>query len=106
MARKKKKSAKSVKSVKRKAIGIPELNGYSLGQSIYCLRYPDKILIRGSIYAIFKTKTHEFVELVDDITGQFRAALIEDIIENPTRKQINSANSKIAFKMRKLKDKK
>ena len=48
----------------------------------------------------------EIAEFVDEITGQFRATLLDDIIENPTRGQINSANNRIATKLRKSKEKK
>ncbi len=89
-----------------KKIGLETLSGFIVGQAIYCLRFPDKLLARGKIRHLFKTETHEFAEFVDEITGQFRATLLEDIILEPTRKQINAANSKIAFKIKKSKDKK
>lgn len=101
---KKRKSKK--KKEDKKIVGLQELSGYSVGQLIYCFRYPDKLLVRGKIKNLFKTDTHEFADVVDEITGQFRAALLEDIIENPTKSQVNSANTKIATKIRKSKEKK
>jgi len=72
---------------------------------IYCFRYPDKILSRGKIKKLFNVNSVEFAEFVDEITGQFRACLLSDVIENPTRSQINSANLKIASKIRRSKEK-
>ena len=96
---------KKVKKPEKK-IGLDSLSGFEIDQHIYCLRYPDKLLARGKIRHLFKTETHEFAEFVDEITGQFRATLLEDIILEPTRKQINAANSKIAMKIKRSKDKK
>ena len=90
----------------KKKIGLDSLGGFTVGQHIYCLRYPDHILCRGPIRHLFKTKTHEFAEFIDEITGQFRITLLADIILEPTRKQINSANSRIATKIKKYEKKK
>lgn len=92
--------------IKEKPRGVPSLSGFEVGQSIYCLRYPDRALARGVIKFLFKTKDDEFAEFVDDITGQFRATLLSDIIDEPTRSQINSANTKISTKIKKSEIKK
>ena len=99
------KRKKAVKIPKKK-IGLDELSGFSVGQFIYCFRHPDKLLARGEIKVLLKTKEGEFAEFVDEITGQFRITLIDDIIIEPSRRQINSANSKISTKIAKLKNKK
>jgi len=92
--------------IPEKKIGVDELSGFTIGQSIYCFRHPDKILARGEIRILLKTKAGELAEFVDEITGQFRATMLDDIIANPTRSQINSANLKIATKIRKSKENK
>ncbi len=76
--------------------GLPELDGYKLEDFIYCYRYPDKSIARGYITGLFSTSTGKFIEFVDQISGQFRVSLLEDIIANLTVKHINSANSKLA----------
>jgi len=95
---------KKVKIEKRKA-GLEELGGYKPGDFIYCLRIPDESLSRGNITYLFKTEEGEFAEFIDEITGQFRAAFLRDIIEKPTRSQINSANNKIASKIKRSQEK-
>ncbi len=107
MPRKKTKSrsSKPKQKLKEKSNGIEELLGFKIGDFIYCFRYPDKVLCRGFIKKLFDVEGNQFAEFVDEITGQFRISLLSEIIENPTRSQINSANSKIAFKVRKSKEK-
>lgn len=102
----KEKKEKKRKKVEKKKRGLEQLGSYSVGQYIYCSRVPDKALARGFILHLFKTAENEFAEIVDEISGQFRATLLEDIIDNPTRSQINSANGKIASKIKRSKDKK
>tara|TARA_A100001015_G_scaffold244999_1_gene280796 strand:- start:285 stop:593 length:309 start_codon:yes stop_codon:yes gene_type:complete len=96
---------KKVKREKKK-IGLDELGGHRPGDFIYCFRIPDKVLSRGKITYLFKTPDGEIAEFIDEITGQFRATLLSDIIENPTRSQINSTNNKIASKIRRSKENK
>lgn len=95
MARRKK------NKVKQKPKGLQELSGYTVGQYVYALSFPNQVLIRGQIDALFKTEDHEFMEIIDDIGTGYRMALLEDVIDNPTKKHVSSANSKIAAKMRK-----
>ena len=107
MANKKNKVTRRKKNNKtKKKVGLDTLSGFTTGQPIYCFRFPDKALARGKIRHLFKTDSHEFAEFIDEITGQFRATLLEDIRLAPPRKQVNAANSKIAFKIKKSKDKK
>lgn len=95
MARRKKNKTKTAPK------GLQELGGYSVGQYVYALSYPNKVIIRGPIYSLFKTADHEFMEIVDDIGTGFRLALLEDVIDKPSKRHINSANSKVASKLRK-----
>ena len=96
---------KKIKKEKKK-IGLDELGGHKPGDFIYCFRIPDKALSRGKITYLFKTPDGDIAEFIDEITGQFRATFLQEIIENPTRSQINSANNKIASKIRRSKEKK
>ena len=96
---------KKIKKEKKK-IGLDELGGHKPGDFIYCFRIPDKALSRGKITYLFKTPDGDIAEFIDEITGQFRATLLSDIIENPTRSQINSTNNKIASKIRRSKENK
>ena len=95
MARRKK------NKVKQKPKGLQELSGYTVGQYVYALSFPNQVIIRGEIDALFKTEEHEFLQLIDDIGTGYRIALLPDVIDKPTSKHVNSANSKIAAKMRK-----
>ena len=79
---------------------IQELSGYSLGQHVYCLRYPDKVLCCGNITKLHKTETDMFFTFIDDITGQFRISLIEDIVPEPTKKQIMNTQTRIRSNIR------
>ena len=91
MARRRTKKTKKTPETK----GLQELGGFTIGDFIYCLRFPDKVISRGAIIGIFETKSGSFVDIIDEITGQYRSALLEDIIVNPTKKHINAANSKV-----------
>ena len=93
MARRKK------NKIKAEPKGLQELSGYSVGQYVYALSYPNKVIIRGLISSLFKTAEHEFMEIVDDIGTGYRMALLEDVIDKPTKRHVNSANSKVASKM-------
>jgi len=81
---------------------LQELSGIALGQFVYCHRYPDKLLARGYIINLYKTESEEFACLVDEITGQYRITLLEDIIADPSRKHIVSANLKISSNIKKV----
>ena len=92
MPRRKKKPSVKTKEKQK----IQELDGRKLGDFIYCYRYPDRLIARGEIIGLFDTEKDKFVEIVDEISGQFRTALLEEIIDAPTRKHINAANSQIS----------
>ena len=92
MPRRKKKPSVKTKEKQK----IQELDGRKLGDFIYCYRYPDRLIARGEIIGLFDTEKDKFVDIVDEISGQFRTALLEDIIDAPTRKHINAANSQIS----------
>ena len=89
------KKTKNNKNLKNKKPKIETLSGYELGQHIYCLRYPDLVLSCGNIFELHKTKSDEFLTFIDDITGQYRIALLSDVIDDPTRKQIMATQSKM-----------
>ena len=93
MARRKK------NKIKVEPKGLQELSGYSVGQYVYALSYPNKVIIRGLIYSLFKTAEHEFMVIIGDIGTGYRMALLEDVIDKPTKRHVNSANSKVASKM-------
>jgi len=71
------------------------LSGFSLGDHIYCRRYPDLVLSCGTIFELHKTQSDEFITFIDDITGQYRISLLKDVIENPSRKDIMATQSKM-----------
>ena len=96
---------KKKKKVEAKKLGLESLGGYNSGDVVYCHRYPDKSLARGRIIRFFSCQ-QDFAEIIDDVSGQFRATLLEDIIDDPSRSQIASVNSKITWKKRVIKDKK
>ena len=85
------------KKIKKKneKFKLQELEGYKLGDFIYCYRYPDRVIARGNIIGLFDIKTAKFADIIDEISGQFRTSLLSDIIAEPTRKHINLANSQL-----------
>jgi hypothetical protein len=95
MARRKK------NTTKQKPRGLQELSGYSVGQYVYALSYPNQVIIRGKIDALFKSAEHEYMEVIDDIGTGYRIALLEDVIDKPTKRHVNAANSKVAASIRK-----
>jgi hypothetical protein len=70
----------------------------SVGDIVYCRRYPDKKIAYGEIRSIHEVNPDPFISIVDEITGQFRIALIADI-EEPTVKVIAEKNSAINRKI-------
>lgn len=81
------------------------MEGYKSGDSVYCNRYPDSVFCRGTITQFFTCENQGVFEFLDDATGQFRLALISEIVVKPTRKQIGGVNLKISIKNRKPKEK-
>lgn len=100
MPRRKKKTASQNKDKKPQ---IENLSGYTLGQHVYCLRYPDDVLCCGNIVSLHKTPANEFITFIDEITGQYRISLLEKIIDDPTKKQIMSTQAKMRSYLRQAK---
>jgi len=93
----------------RKKLEVPEdLNevrtyeSYSLGDIVYCLRYPDRQASRGEI-----TKIHlgeqpgPYHTYSCEATGQFRKALFSDTYKDPPVKLKSDAEKFIAKSMKK-----
>lgn len=97
------KKTKKSSSPKSKKPQIESLSGYSLGQHVYCLRYPDDVLCCGNIVSLHKTPADEFITFIDEITGQYRISLLEKIIDDPTKKQIMSTQAKMRSYLRQAK---
>lgn len=84
------------KKLKAKPKEIQELDGYSIDQVVYCKRYPDNKLSYGRIDSFHpNTEGGPAFTIIDYITGTFRVALICNIIDEPTRKQISDCQSSI-----------
>lgn len=84
MARKKKTKLKVEKNK------LPELMGYKLDQEVFCKRYPDKKLAFGRIHELYpECGDGPGISIVDYLTNSYRIALIVDIIDEPTQKQIS-----------------
>lgn len=97
--------AKKKSKLKTKKPEIEELDGYKVGQFIYCNRYPDKKLSYGRI-EMFHLNTEEgkAVTFIDYLTSKYRLTLMRDIIDEPTAKQIESCQGQIALARRKPKE--
>ena len=80
---------------------VKQHEGFSLGQEVYCLRFPDKQPSRGVITDIhLDEKIGAYHTFNCDITGQFRKALFSDTYATPTDK-MKSAVEKLIAKARK-----
>lgn len=64
---------------------IQEISGFKLGDTIYCLRHPDKTPSRGSITKIHSgtEATGPYFSFLCDATGQFRYALLSQSSLDP-----------------------
>jgi len=72
-------------------LGPQECNGYKVGQEVYCYRSPDKKLAYGRITTfhpddVMHDKIIPCFTFIDQVTGQFRTAIFEDIIDEPAEK--------------------
>lgn len=80
---------------------VKEYEGYKLGQTVWCYRYPDKIPSKGEISKIHLGESvgayHTFI---CELTGQFRKALFTDTFAEPT-KQLRESVDKAIVKARK-----
>ncbi len=96
--------AKRKSKLKTKKPEIEELDGYKIGQEIYCKRYPDGKLSYGRIESFhLKTEKGKAVTFIDFITSKYRLSLMSDIIENPTPKQVDECQTQIAVLKRRKK---
>jgi hypothetical protein len=80
---------------------VKEHEGYKLGQTVHCFRFPDKQPCRGEITKIHLGESvgpyHTFI---CEVSGQFRKALFSDTMSEPT-KQMREAVEKAIAKARK-----
>jgi len=96
--------AKRKSKLKTKKPEIEELDGYKLGQEIYCKRFPDGKLSYGRIEQFHpNTEGGKAVTFIDFITSKYRLTLMDDIIDNPTPKQVEDCRSQIAVLKRRKK---
>ena len=76
---------------------VSEYEGYHLGQTVYCLRFPDKQPSKGEI-----TKIHlgdsvgAYHTFICEASGQFRKALFSDTMSEPTKQLRDAAEKAIA----------
>ena len=70
---------------------------YTVGDHVYCTRYPDGVLSYGTIESFHPNSSvapaFGFLCLM---TESFRTGLMKDIIISPTKKMINRCDSAIA----------
>lgn len=78
-----------------------EHEGYTLGQTIWCYRYPDKQPSRGEISKIHLGEpVGPYHTFICEASGQFRKALFEDTMAEPSQ-QLRVAVEKAIVKARK-----
>ena len=66
---------------------VLEFEGFTISQEIYCHRYPDKQLSRGTIEKIHLNESiGPYFTFNCDVSGQFRKSMFADIIAIPTDK--------------------
>ncbi len=95
------------KKLKAKKKEIQEFEGYSLEQVVYCKRYPDNKLAYGRIDNFHPmTEGGPAFTIVDYITGTYRLALMCNIIDEPSRKQVADCDAAIGTRKRASKNKK
>ena len=83
--RKKKEKSKRIKIPP--PLGPQEYNGYKVGQEVYCYRSPDRKLAYGRITTFHPNDSiAPCFTFIDQVSGQFRDAIFEDIIDEPTEK--------------------
>ena len=81
--------------------GPEELCGLKRGDTVFCFRYPDKLLSRGEI-KWFHEKTEEgpAFTFLDEVSGSFRLSLIDDVIAEPTKQQKANINGAVVRNIR------
>jgi len=78
---------KKIKKIKKpKQLGPKELDGYKIGQEVYCRREPDKKLSYGRITRFYPEHKKKFFTFICKVCGQYRDATMEEIIDEPTEK--------------------
>ena len=99
--------ARKKSSKKYKPPGPDDFQGYKRGQEVYCYRFPDQLLSHGAIH-VFHTETSEGpgITFMCSVTGSYRMALMENIIDNPTKQQKSKISNAVVRKIRTLKTKK
>ncbi len=94
--------AKRKTNLKTRKKEIEEFEGYKLDQLVYCFRYPDNKLTYGKIEEFhLNTEGGPAFTIIDFLTSKYRLALIVDIIDNPTPKQLEVCRSAIKISRKK-----
>ena len=83
--------AKKKKIVPKPPSGPQEFNGYKLDDKVMCLRFPDEKLSYGKITQIHlkSDSTDPCFSFACEMCGQHRLAMFDQIIDEPTKQQIN-----------------
>jgi hypothetical protein len=81
---------------------VKEHEGFVLGETVYCLRYPDKQASRGEISQIHLGEpVGPYITYSCEATGQFRKALLSETYKEPPVKVKSDAEKFIAKSLRK-----
>ena len=81
---------------------IEEFEGYKLDQLVYCKRYPDEKRTYGKIEEFhLKTEGGPAITIIDFLTNKYRLAMVVDIIDNPTPKQLEACRSVVQLHRKK-----
>ena len=83
--------AKRKKIEPKKPTGPQEFDGYKVDDKVMCLRFPDEKLSYGKITQIhLKSDSAEpCFSFACEMSGQHRLAMFSQIIDEPTKQQIN-----------------
>lgn len=94
--------AKRKTKLKTRKKEIEEFEGYKLDQLVYCRRYPDNKLTYGKIEEFhLKTEGGPAFTIIDFLTNKYRLAMIVDIIDEPTPKQLEDCRSVMQIRKKK-----
>ena len=74
--------------------GPQEYKEWKVGDKVYCIRHPDDKLGYGEIKTIHleDTSGDPCFTFLCEICGQYRLAMFDQIIDNPTKTQVNKKN--------------
>ena len=77
-----------------KQIGPLEYKEWKVGQKVYCHRHPDDKLSYGMIKTIHldDTSGDPCFTFLCEMCGQFRLAMFDQIIDDPSKLQVNKKN--------------